>query len=229
MTHTLQSVRDSVRNRDGKRVYFLPKGDRLTSEARDYLTEQRIEIREGTGDFTAYTRIDGGILTEKPENLTHLRGDVLVPKTHPRIVLRGMIDALEADILLAQKRAKSPFDKELGEILSFARKILRCEVMEESMGDEKVLGLTDGEQRLRSHHPQEYYGQGHFMPSAEDSEMLLYVNRARCTARQAELAAQKAFTDMDGNLTRPDLIRAMNRMSSLLYIIMIRMKAEEKG
>jgi ethanolamine utilization cobalamin adenosyltransferase len=53
---------------------------------------------------------------------------------------------------------------------------------------------------------------------------VLWLNRARCAARAAELAAVRAFTDRDGQVLREDLLRAMNRMSSMLYILMIRAK-----
>ena len=63
------------------------------------------------------------------------------------------------------------------------------------------------------------------MPAAGDGEDLLRVNRARCAARAAELSAVAAFSDREGNPTRPDILKAMNRLSSMLYIIMIRLKA----
>ena len=44
MLWSLEAVRDNIRNRDGKRVFYLAQGDQLTSSARDYLTAQRIEI-----------------------------------------------------------------------------------------------------------------------------------------------------------------------------------------
>ena len=228
MLHSLETVRATVRNRDGKRVYFLPKGDILTSEARDYLNGQHIEIREGSGAIAAYTRLDGGTLEEKPENMTHLRGNVLVRKTHPRIVLRGKLDTLEAELLLAQKHSPPPYDRELSELLDFTRHLIRYEVMDEPVPEGTLLGLTSQEQRERSHFPQKFYGQPHFMPSAQDSEALLYVNRSRCAAREAELAGVEAFTDRDGQVQRGDLLRALNRLSSLLWIVMIRMKAESK-
>ena len=62
------------------------------------------------------------------------------------------------------------------------------------------------------------------MPQADDSEALLLLNRARCAARQAELAAVAAFTDENGCCNREDLLQALNRMSSMLYILMIRLK-----
>ena len=36
---------------------------------------------------------------EKPEEMTHLRGNLLVSKTHPRIAFRGQLDSLLAEIL----------------------------------------------------------------------------------------------------------------------------------
>ena len=57
--------------------------------------------------------------------------------------------------------------------------------------------------------------------------MLLQVNRARCAARAAELAAVEAFCDREGNPTREDILRAMNRLSSGLYLIMIQLKAKK--
>ena len=44
-------------------------------------------------------------------------------------------------------------------------------------------------------------------------------------ARQTELAAYAAFRDSDGNVTRGDILLALNRLSSLLWILMIRCKA----
>ena len=38
MLYDLTAVKANIRNREGKRVFFLAKGDQLTSEARDHLT-----------------------------------------------------------------------------------------------------------------------------------------------------------------------------------------------
>jgi ethanolamine utilization cobalamin adenosyltransferase len=64
------------------------------------------------------------------------------------------------------------------------------------------------------------------MPEHTDGEEILSLNRARCIARQVELAAVAAFTDEKGNPTRVDLLKMLNRLSSMLYILMIRLKAE---
>ena len=228
MLYTEQNVRDNIRNRDGKRVFFLGKTDQLTSGARDYLRRERIEIRPAeTAKIEVYRLPDGSTLTQKPEHMTHLYGDVLVRKTHPRIEFRGKVDLLEAEIMLCQLNAPE-FRKELGEILNLARMLIRCDVMNEPVPEGKLCGLTEAEIRKQSHLPQEYFGQPHFMPEYTDGVAILLLNRCRCAARSAELAACHAFMDADGVPLRPDILRAMNRLSSMLYILMIRCKSAQR-
>lgn len=217
-----QAVQDNIRNREGKRVFYLGKGDRLTCEARDWLTAQRIPILPGeSARPDCYRLLGGGTLTDKPEHMTHLWGNTLVEKTHPRIVFRGKMDTLESELILCQL-ADRDLAGPVGELLDLARRILRCDVLEEPLEAGTLLGLTEGELRRHSHFPQEYYGQPHFMPSWEDGPVLARLNRARCAAREAELAAAAAFREQEHRL---DILRAMNRMSSGLYILMVRRKA----
>lgn len=221
-----QAVRANVRNRDGKRVYYLGKGDQLTSTARDFLRRERIEILPGSqARPERYRLLSGGYAEEKPEHMTHLNGEVLVPKTHPRIRFRGKMDTLEAELILCQLVPGAP-EGALGEILDLSRKILRCDVLEEPLRQDTLCGLTQEEQRGRSHMPQDYYGQPHFMPQASDGSVIAGLNRARCFAREAELAAMEAFSDREGNLIREDIPKALNRMSSMLYLLMIQEKAK---
>lgn len=223
-----QAVRANIRNRDGKRVYYLGKGDQLTSTARDFLRRERIEILPGSqARPERYRLLSGGYAEEKPEHMTHLNGEVLVPKTHPRIRFRGKMDTLEAELILCQRIPGAP-EGALGEILDFARKILRCDVLEEPLIWDTLCGLSEQEQRERSHMPQDYYGQPHFMPQASDGSVIAGLNRARCFAREAELAAVEAFSDREGNLLREDIPKALNRMSSMLYLLMIQEKAKSR-
>jgi hypothetical protein len=221
-----QAVRANIRNRDGKRVYYLGKGDQLTSTARDFLRRERIEILPGSqARPERYRLLSGGYAEEKPEHMTHLNGEVLVPKTHPRIRFRGKMDTLEAELILCQLVPGAP-EGALGEILDLSRKILRCDVLEEPLRQDTLCGLTQDEQRGRSHMPQNYYGQPHFMPQASDGPVIAGLNRARCFAREAELTAVEAFSNREGNLIREDIPKALNRMSSMLYLLMIQEKAK---
>jgi len=220
-----EAVRANIRNREGKRVFYLGNKDQLSSAARDWLNRERIQILPARQASPERYRLQGGgWLEEKPEHMTHLHGDVLVSKTHPRIRLRGKLDTLEAELILCQLSCEE-LKEPVGEILSLARRIIRCEVLEEPLEQQLLCGLTEQELRSHSHFPQEYYGQPHFMPSAGDGIVIARLNRARCAAREAELAGVEAFLDREGNVTRPDILRAMNRMSSMLYILMIRQKA----
>lgn len=229
MLYGLKEVRDNLRARDGKRVFYLGKGDQLTSEARDWLARQRIEILPADrAKPERFRLLTGGYVEEKPEQLTHLQGDLLVSKTHPRIRFRGELDALEAEMMLCQLNLPEALGKELREVLEYVRLMMRCEVLNEPLPEQKIWGMTEAELRLRSHRPQEFYGQTHFMPEATDGEAILWLNRARTQARRGELAAVDAFTDRDGNLIRQDIPRAMNRVSSMLYLLMIKLKAKGK-
>jgi len=227
MLYTEQNVRDNVRNREGKRVFFLGKDDRLTPGARDWLTRERIPVLDAVEARLPELRLlGGGFVREKPEHMTHLNGDVLVSKLHPRIRFRGCMDTLEAELMLCQLAAE-PVRHELGEILAQARQLIRCDVLEEPVKTEKLCGLTQDEIRAHSHRPQDFYGQPHFMPEYTDGEAILRLNRARCAAREAELVAVAAFSDSDGVPTRVDILKALNRMSSMLYLLMIRLKKEQ--
>ena len=220
-------VRANIRNRDGKRVFYLGKGDQLTASARDWLTRERISILPAEqAKPMEFRLLSGGTVTEKPEHMTHLNGDVLVSKTHPRIAFRGAMDSLEGELLLCQLNLAEPWKKQVGEVLEFARELIRCDVLEEPVSRKILCGMTEAELRSRSHRPQDFYGQAHFMPAVTDGAAVLWLNRARCAARNAELAAVHAFADREGNPTRVDILQAMNRMSSMLYILMIRVKAE---
>ena len=172
-----------------------------------------------------YVLENGGIFAEKPEHFTHLRGNTLVPKSHPVIAFRGAIDTLQSELLLAQLTAPEALRRNLGEILELSRNILRWEVMEEPAAVDKLCGLTWSEQRSHSHDPQKYYGQPHFMPEYTDGPVILQINRCRCAARAAELAAVRAFSAENGICHREDLLQVLNRLSSMLYILMIQLKA----
>jgi len=226
MLYTQESVRANVRNREGKRVFYLGRGDTLTPGARDWLRREKIDILSGEMAVPERYRLaGGGYLEEKPEHMTHLNAQILVPKTHPRIAFRGAVDTLEAELILAQLAAPEQAGK-LEEVLDLARRLIRCDVLEEPLEDTTLCGLTEQEQRARSHRPQEYYGVAHFMPAAADGEAMARLNRARCAAREAELRGLEAFSDREGNPTRPDILRALNRMSSMLYILMVELKGK---
>ena len=226
MLYTESAVRDNIRNREGRRVFCLKQGDTLTPGARDWLRREKIEIISPEEIRPERFRLlSGGYTEEKPEHMTHLNAEILVPKTHPRIRFRGAMDTLEAELILSQQ-AVPPAAGKLEEILSLARRIIRCDVLEEPLEDQPLCGLSQEQLRRRSHFPQEYYGTAHFMPAAADGAAIARLNRTRCAAREAELLACDAFSDREGRPTRPDILRSLNRMSSMLYLLMLEEKSK---
>ncbi len=226
MLYTKKAVQDNLRNREGKRVFYLGKGDQLTSDARDFLSRERIAILPAEqAKPERYRLLGGGYVEEKPEHMTHLSADVLVPKNHPRIVFRGEVDKLEAELLFCIGQVPEKIGEKLQEILSLARNLIRCDVLGEPLEEKPLCGFSQGELRLRSHRPQDYYGQPHFMPESTDSREILLLNRVRCQVRSTELSAVNAFITPEG-VSRGDIIQALNRMSSMVYILMIEDKAK---
>ncbi len=231
--YTAQAVRANIRNREGRRIFYLGKDDRLTPGAKDFLRENSIEIVPAEKAGHPYKTLRGAVFEKKPEDMTHLNGDFLVEKTHPRIAFRGQMDTLQALLLLAQREAQEQGEQEiqknLGQCLDYSRRMLSCDVLEEPLPEVSLGGLTEEALRSHSHNPQKYYGQPHFMPESADSRTLLLVNLCRTAARSAELAACNAFRDREGICTRADLVQGLNRMSSFLWILEIRLKAGKEA
>ena len=219
MLYTEEAVKANIRSREGKRVFFLGKNDNLTSAARDYLSRERIEIRPAqSARPERFPLLGGGYCEEKPEHMTQLEGNILVPKTHPRITFRGKLDTLQAQaILLAleEPELKEP----LTEILEFLRRMLRCEVLGEPFSFGTLFGMPEDKLRRISQLPQKYLGTPHFMPGPEDGKTIARLNVFRTQVREAELLAAAAFPS-----GREDILRGLNRLSSAVYILMLKQK-----
>lgn len=208
----------------------------ITKEARAFAREHGVTLEpaacgEENTDIrparqSGYVTPEGETLSEKPEHMTHLYGNVLVSKEHPRISLRGRLDSLEADIVALQTTLErgDSLAGYLEETLRLCRSILSCEVTGKPLGEMELFGLTAAGLRERSQHPKRYYGIGHILVNAGDGAVVAGLNCLRTRAREAELAAVTAFRTPDG-VERPDLLRALNRLSSAFYILMLSRKS----
>ncbi|MBI9091162.1 MAG: hypothetical protein JEZ12_18270 [Desulfobacterium sp.] len=171
---------------------------------------------------------DGGVFEKKPEHMTQLHGKLLVPKDHPRIYLRGKLDSLQSFTLLLQHGADQAgltgLVEDLGEVLSWEREILKAEVLDQPLKQATILGFTDPELRERSHNPKKFFKTGHILPALGMDPMILKLNKLRSDVREVELAAVKAFKG-EFQVEKTDLLQALNRMSSAVYIMMLKFKA----
>lgn len=185
-----------------------------------YAAMTRTPVRKN-GERTFVHAETGEGYSEKPEEMTHLRGNLLVPKTHPRIALRGELDGMQARVLLLQVRFAEHrlLCRDLESVLSFLRAILGAEVKEEKLPETLLFGLGHGELRRMSHQVRETFGIDHPIPDHTMGEAALELNLLRTQARLAELAAARAFPDGDCL----GVIEHLNRLSSGIYILFCRM------
>ena len=213
--------------------YTLPEGCRLTPAAAQFLSERRIPVHTGaspaespkqSGRPQTYTVAE---IKGKPEHMTHLNGSNLVLKNHPRIKFRGKIDTFEALLINAIVEVEGVGYQELGrdlrEILDYVRQILRAEVKEEPLPAISFRGWSEGEIRDRSHHPQKYFGVNHLLPNPGQGALMAKLNYLRTQVRELELAAMDAFAATPEKMEREDIIQALNRLSSLIYIMMVQL------
>ncbi|UHA72526.1 cobalamin adenosyltransferase [Paenibacillus sp. 481] len=187
-----------------------------------------LDTEQASAGKKRFRTLYGGFLETKPEHMTHLYGNMLVFKDHPRILFRGKLDSLETKLLEAQischKLHMTKLVNDLEEILQFVRRIVRCEVLSESIEEFNLLGMTPKELREQSHFPKKYFGLEHFQPSFDMGEAVVVINALRTMTRETELLAYQAFKKDHGEAEREDIIRTLNRLSSLFWIIMFRIR-----
>ena len=210
-------------------TFTLLGGQLLTPAAAQFLNDRKITVVKDKGvPGTDYVAVeDGQKYPVKPEHMTHLIGRQLVPKDHPRIILRGLIDNFQAEVLLLQQQVNGTLSIQLQDLFTRAQAILKAEVTGVELEPCDFLGLSETEIRERSHTPQKYFGIGHLDLNAELSSEVLSLNRLRTLIRQVELAAVTAFTH-DKTVERTDILRALNRLSSVIYVMMLMVVKPEK-
>ena len=178
----VSSVPESV-----KAVNQLP--DAAESVGEPYKAMPMAAVPQGADHKPQYVNGETGeVLSVKPENMTHLHGNVLVPKTHPQIAFRGMLDSLEAKIMslqvVASENGLHRLTDALDEVLAYVRQILSAEVLDKELGEIHLLGLDSAGLRYESHHIKEIYGIPHPMPEYRMGRICIGLNELRTFVRQ---------------------------------------------
>ena len=237
----------------------LPASSRLTPAARDALAEKNIRVRYAdeagrvfvdAGDPDALARVHpltGSAqrqaahcllchqeIKAKPGSMTHLNATTMVPKNDVRIVLRGRLDTAIAQAVLLQaewQAAGQPATLQtmLADIRAGLGNALRAEAMDETMPP-ITLGELNAEQiHLISHNPLQYLGHDHIVPSIEHGLVVARLNLLRALIREVEVTAAQAFIDKDFSISREDILQALNRLSSAVYVLMLLVWVNEKS
>lgn len=234
------------------REYSVPKGTIITPSAKQFMSEKAIKLIEvddtlptslssslGKGEkeelstFTPrYQCLNGGCLEHKPEHLTLLHGTTLVSKTHRRIVFQGKLETLIAEILRLQvkmaKRNKEELVKDLEGMLVFVREVLRVDQMDEALTEISILGMNSYDLQEMAHHPQVYFGISPIALHYQMGESAIELYALRTRSRELEIVSIQTYINEDGINQRPDLIEAINRISSCFLIIMYKHMTEKK-
>jgi len=235
--------------RTQEECYTVAPGTYVTPAALDFIREHQIQLhfaapvsprgtmsvtpiptRNGKAKYVDYAT--GAAMDSKPENMTHLRGNLLVSKQHPRIAFRGKLDSLMARVICAQLTAaeagKEKLAGDLEELLGYLRTMLAAEVKDESLKPIRLLGMDSEEIRQCSHHVKEHIGIDHPIPSYRMGKLCALLNELRTQVRETELCAVNAFAQEDSG-ARGDIIEGLNRLSSCVYILFCRMAAGYYG
>lgn len=168
---------------------------------------------------------NGSFYLEKPEHMTQLFDNQLVAKNHPRILFRGKLDSLQALVvldqaLIAEGGGSQQLLADLDDILKSLRNLMRCDVLDEELHSETIIGLTHAELREHSHNPMKFYNiRQMILPSYTMGRDYALLNQLRAAVRETEVAAANAFYD-GFRFSRGDIIEELNRLSSALHIMM---------
>lgn len=233
-------------------TYYIPEGKIISPAAREYLQQRKIKIVKGQSEARPLQRehfssqadkagpempkyVDyetGAFYMEKPEHMTHLHGNVLVRKDHPRIIFRGKLDSLQAFTVYAQTAINRAGEgqkliDELSDILSVLREIMRCDALDEKFVCERIIGLTYAELRERSHDPMKFFQiKQMLLPDYTMGEAYAILNRLRTGVRETEVAAAGCRA-LEKRAEENGIIQGLNRVSSAVHIIMCRYLAGE--
>ncbi|AKH19496.1 ethanolamine utilization cob(I)yrinic acid a,c-diamide adenosyltransferase EutT [Sedimenticola thiotaurini] len=254
-------LRDKFGLTHGSEIH-LPAGSNLTPSAAQLLAERKIRIRyldeagrvyldknkQDRGEQLVQVHpLTGGNhrpanscavcnshVDKKGELLTLLDCDRLVPKTHPRISLRGKLDTLIAQTIDVQTRFdpehKYPLlHKLLADLRSYMGDVLRSEVTGEQLQPLQMGSLDEEALHQVSHQPLKFLGHDHLLPDASYGANAAMLNLLRALSREVELEACRVYVTDEFTLSREDIVQGLNRLSSALYVLSIMTVVSESG
>lgn len=166
----------------------------------------------------------------KKEHMTCIRRGEYAPKDCRAIQFRGALDTLDAHFAygaaLARERGDEETAQKLYQLRGVSQKIMAADVSRMPLMDDSYMGMPGDEIHELSHNPKRL-GVEHMLGRTELSPVLAYVNLIRTAARTAEREAVGLFVHGE-EIEREDILQALNRLSSALYVLMCQIRAGEK-
>ena len=223
--------------------FYLENGTKLTPSAREFLLDKGIEIKTQKEDNelaeikgeekplrARYVGVHGEQYLTKPEYMTQLYGNILVNKNHPRILFRGKVDSFLGKWLVLEKEflesKNTKLIKDLQSITTYIKKIQLAEMLNKELEEIIVLGESLDKIKEISHNPKKYFNENHmFDISIKNSYLVLRLNELRGVSRELELSGIDTLLE-DKKL---DILTALNRLSSAIYVMMLKGETGEYG
>ena len=243
MVLTEERLRSLYKKDENIKEICLEKGTILTPSARQFLIDKDIKVvdkivgkHNGVEEVKKigneeskpkYKGVLGELYVEKPEYMTQIYGNILVKKDDKRIIFRGVIDSFQSRWLVLMKELEeiknTKLQKDLESVEKFIKNILVSEVI-------RVLEKSLDEIRDISHNPKKYFNREHlFGICSKDSYTVIKLNEMRALSRELEIKGVEAFVKENGTIERRDILLALNRLSSAIYIMMLRGVTGEYG
>lgn len=214
----------------------LAAGERLTPSAAEFAARMRAAIvREGAVPPVPAPPVRNGpgvsrAAGDEPRaGMTCLDAETTVPKSHPRIMLRGKLDTLLASAILARTRFDpennlSPYLKEcLADVVNWVMGVLTAEVSGGECAEGFMGGMDAPALRAVSRDPRKYLGMDPPVPGIGMGENAALLNWLRALARETEVAAVRNYPE------REDIASSLNRLSSAVYVLVLLTLAAENG
>lgn len=256
MIVTEADLRDQLRRPTPGAQVAIPADARLSPAAADFVRHWSLVVveQEGAGppgpirpttaaewDRAATFPVDrsgeapccvtcGTPLDAKPGALTQLNAHHFAPKTHPRIRLRGSIDALHALVLLIQgvalRSGRLALADDLGTVAAYCRELASAEYNERPAAQPRLRDWDADAIHRATHDPRGELGIDHLALGADAPELQHWLGVARTQARQLEIVALETYPSPH-HRSGASIAHGCNRLSSLLYFLQLRLARGE--
>ncbi len=164
-------------------------------------------------------------MAKKPETPTHLSAE-MVAKSDPRLGFRAVLDSTIALAVWLQIELAEPWQPWLADIRSRLGNIMRADALGEPLGCQAIVGLSDEDLHRLSHQPLRYLDHDHLVPEASHGRDAALLNLLRTESAGNRNRSGAGFITRSFEVLRPDILQALNRLSSTVYVMMIRERNE---
>ena len=166
-------------------------------------------------------------ITKKSDTMTHLNAHTLVAKNDPRLAFRASLDtSIALAVWLQTEFKEKTISAWLSDVRSVLGNVMRADALGEELIAQQIAEMTEDEIHQISHNPLKYLGHDHLVPDQVFGREVALLNILRTKIRETEIAAANIYIDRYFNILRSDIMQALNRLSSAVYVLMVMLTSE---